>query len=533
MWEVTTKDSTHSQILDSLYSKKTVSNFKQLIELKDSILNQLKSDGYFGLLEQPLQRLNDSTYSSEIDLGKKYTHIKINSTALDDQSKEVLDILLSRKRNKNTIPAHQLQQQLTELKDYLNNQGYNMAKVEPVEFIFNPTDTVHLTIEVTAGSLRTIDRIAIKGYPNFPKTYLKAITRKNKEANQKNINSITEKLGELSFVEVVKEPELLFKKDSTILYTYLKRTNNNTVDGMIGFNSNQDGTLELNGYLDLLLQNNLNTGELFHIIYRGDNEDQTRLNVNLKLPYILKSKIGLQSNLEILRRDSTYQNTQIKAGLFYLPNHLTEIGMNYTSTSSTATDLNNTNSRNYNFNGIGFNFIHERRNNRPLQQEQFLVSNTVNIGSRELSNDSDYQIRIKTTLLKHFRITEKQSFLAIGRLNYLKTENSIFNELYQVGGLNSIRGFNQNAIDTSFFSSINTEYRIELSPGIYIHSIVDAGYFENFNTKNLENLYSFGFGTGILTNAGLLKLSIANGVFNNSKVDFSSTIAHLNLLIRF
>jgi len=422
-------------IVDSIYSTQKSSNYKNLLELKDSILQKVRNTGYFGLLEQPIKKINDSTYLSKIKLGRKFTHVRLTSNAIDENSKEFLESTLSRKRNNHIVKSSQLHQRLNELKDYLNNQGYAMAKLQPIAFEFNQTDTVNLTIQITAGSLRKIDRVKTKGYSDFPKAYLKAIVKKHQQANQKNITAINDKLNQLPFTEVLKEPELLFKKDSTIMYTYLKRTHNNTADGMIGFNTNQEGNLELNGYLDLILTNNLNTGESLHIIYRGDNEDQTRLNVNLKLPYILRSNIGVQSSLEILRRDSTYQNSKIQAGLFYLPNHQTEIG--------------------------------------------------------------------------------------------------IFNELYQVGGLNSIRGFNQNAIDTAFFTSVNTEYRIQLSPGIYLHSILDLGYFENFTTKKLENLYSFGIGTGILTNAGLLKLSIANGVFNNAKVDFSSTIAHINLLVRF
>ena len=520
-------------IVDSIYSTQKSSNYKNLLELKDSILQKVRNTGYFGLLEQPIKKINDSTYLSKIKLGRKFTHVRLTSNAIDENSKEFLESTLSRKRNNHIVKSSQLHQRLNELKDYLNNQGYAMAKLQPIAFEFNQTDTVNLTIQITAGSLRKIDRVETKGYSDFPKAYLKAIVKKHQQANQKNITAINDKLNQLPFTEVLKEPELLFKKDSTIMYTYLKRTHNNTADGMIGFNTNQEGNLELNGYLDLILTNNLNTGESLHIIYRGDNEDQTRLNVNLKLPYILRSNIGVQSSLEILRRDSTYQNSKIQAGLFYLPNHQTEIGLSYTSTFSTANDITNTDSSDFNYNGIALNISNQKQSNNPLQLEQFILTTTLQLGSRKTMGTSSNQLRIETMAMKHFKLSTTHSFLTTGHLRFINTEETIFNELYQVGGLNSIRGFNQNAIDTAFFTSVNTEYRIQLSPGIYLHSILDLGYFENFTTKKLENLYSFGIGTGILTNAGLLKLSIANGVFNNAKVDFSSTIAHINLLVRF
>jgi hypothetical protein len=66
-----------------------------------------------------------------------------------------------------------------------------------------------------------------------------------------------------------------------------------------------------------------------------------------------------------------------------------------------------------------------------------------------------------------------------------------------------------------------------------VHSILDIGIFENFNSKTLDKIYGYGVGIAILTQAGVLNLSIANGRFENAKVDLSSTVAHINLQIIF
>jgi len=109
----------------------------------------------------------------------------------------------------------------------------------------------------------------------------------------------------------------------------------------------------------------------------------------------------------------------------------------------------------------------------------------------------------------------------------------LVNELYRFGGINSIRGFNENSIDASLFSIINTEYRYQFNDGIYVHSIIDLGYFENETISIKQNLYSFGFGLGLNTKAGLFKFNVANGNAQDSDFSFSNTKIHISISSKF
>ena len=75
------------------------------------------------------------------------------------------------------------------------------------------------------------------------------------------------------------------------------------------------------------------------------------------------------------------------------------------------------------------------------------------------------------------------------------------NELLRFGGINSIRGFEENSIYATLYGITNTEYRYKLNNSIFIHSIIDAGYFENKILNIKEKLFGYGFGFGILTNS--------------------------------
>ena len=116
---------------------------------------------------------------------------------------------------------------------------------------------------------------------------------------------------------------------------------------------------------------------------------------------------------------------------------------------------------------------------------------------------------------------------------YLQSDDYIINELYRFGGINSIRGFNENALQGNMFSSLLTEYRYVLSPSIYVHSIMDFAYFQD-KTSNLKgNLLGLGFGFGILTKNGLLNLVYANGSTKDQAIKLSNSIVHISLKANF
>jgi outer membrane translocation and assembly module TamA len=96
-----------------------------------------------------------------------------------------------------------------------------------------------------------------------------------------------------------------------------------------------------------------------------------------------------------------------------------------------------------------------------------------------------------------------------------------------------MRGFDENSIDAHLFSVINTEYRYRFNQGFYAHSIIDIAYFENDISGQKEQLYSFGFGLGFLTKAGVLRLNVANGNSSGQTVQFSNTKIHLSLTSKF
>ena len=96
------------------------------------------------------------------------------------------------------------------------------------------------------------------------------------------------------------------------------------------------------------------------------------------------------------------------------------------------------------------------------------------------------------------------------------------------GGINSIRGFEENSIATNKMFLINSEFRFKLNNDIYINSIIDSAYYENIIENNSINIYGVGFGLNINTKSGVFRINYANGIRKGQDIDLKLSKIHLS-----
>ncbi|BAO54250.1 BamA/TamA family outer membrane protein [Nonlabens marinus] len=502
--------------------------------ITDSIQQLYLKQGYLNLRASIDSTSSNDLIRHSLFLGNRFSTIAV-STQIIDSSGNLMESSLSRKRNTYTSPAR-LEKVVLRIQNNWNDQGQPFAKISTKEWDFKNRDTAKLILSVQNSNSRKIDRIVVEGYPNYPSNQIQNVLNKKTVYNSRNLKRIENQLYNYPYFEKIREPQALFKKDSTLLYVYLKKKSANSADGLIGFNTDEAGKLELNGFLEATLINNFNLGERLDFEYRNDNEDQTRLSLDVDLPSIIKKRIGITTGLELLRRDSLYQNTTLILGANYMLPQNATLRVTYQSKNSTGSLNTNNNlpeATNYDLNGITTSYSILTTNSNQLQPELFKLHLTAGYQNRTLQGAPDNQIEVSAVAKKLWKLPYR-IYLSTQINSYLlKTNNLQFNELVQIGGTNTIRGFNQNSIDTAAYSLLQTDLRYVINEQIYINLLGDGGVFEEYTSRNPQYLYTFGAGFGILTRAGVLRFEVANGRFNRSKQGISSTIAHLNLKVFF
>jgi hypothetical protein len=124
--------------------------------------------------------------------------------------------------------------------------------------------------------------------------------------------------------------------------------------------------------------------------------------------------------------------------------------------------------------------------------------------------DADFFLHIKT------RRTLKMGTKSA----YLQNDNMFQNEVYRIGGLRTLRGFDEESIFASAYSIFTLEYRYLLEENSYLYFFGDGAYYENqsksYTGDRYDTPYGFGAGISFETKAGIFSINYALGKqFNN------------------
>lgn len=526
--EIKGSNEIENKTIDSLMYAKKHQNTQSLVDELNLFSEKVFKNGYLEFTQEPLVKKNDSTFLSTFSLGKKnkFIHIYIG------KNKEVLNL------SQDTLKIA-----LSETEDFMNtslnlmeNKGFSLAQLQLINFR-KCNKSLCADLSLKAEKIRTLDDIVINGYDKFPEGHKKQIKRnyRNKVFNQENLKKLHNDFEKLQFVTQPKYPEILFTKDSTQVYVYLEKAKPNTFDGFVGFNNDEKGKLIINGYLDLQLQNILNGGEKFSLFWKSDGQNQKTFNGAIEIPYVFKSPVGIKAQLNIFKQDSIFQNTQTSIDLGYYFTYNTKVFLGFQSAESS--DIQNTN--NSIISDFKNSFITSHLDYTLFNADDFLFPDKTQVylkigtGKRNSKTTTNNQFFTTCNLSHNLYLNKKNSINIKSHNYYLKSDGYILNELHRFGGINSIRGFNENSLQANLFTSILSEYRYAVNESLYLHSIIDYGYYQDKTASQSNNLIGLGFGFGLLTKNGLFNFIYANGSTNDQPIKLSNSIVHISFKARF
>lgn len=529
-------DSIETNIINSIGYPKTFVDFDELQTEVTLFKDQLFQRGYIeaqilDIIQTP------PIVTVRLALGSKYDFIQLYASKSIFDLLELDGIKTNDSRAYYAVEIAALEPLLNSLTELLTTKSYPFASISLKKIAAIDQSTLRADLVVETKKSRQLQSVELKGYEKFPRSFIKHYLgiKPNTPFDLKAIQSKTEAINQLLFAKQIRPAEVLFTQDTTRVYLYLEKIKSNRFDGFLGFGSDENsGALELNGYLNLNLINNLNFGESFRLNYRTDENDLKTFQTQLTLPYLFKSPIGSELELNIFKKDSTFTTAEQAINLFYQVNPKQKVFLGVRSTQSNALGQEtNSNLVDYKTNAYELKYTYQQRTPQNLL---FPLSGSLELrlsrSKRKTINTTTNQLLYLLNASKIFNLNQKNSFYLNLQLQGIDSDTYLFNELIRFGGINSIRGFEENSINTSGLGILISEYRYQLSPTLYIHSIIDAGYFEA-PAQSDQKLYGFGFGFGLLTDAGLLKFNLANGQVENQNFRFSDSKIHLSLRTTF
>ncbi|MFY8187442.1 MAG: hypothetical protein ACOVLC_05725 [Flavobacterium sp.] len=530
--EIKGTNTEEDKLLQTISIQKEHKNYQSVLKSVRETQEFLYKSGFIFAENIEQTKKNDSTFVFTYNIGRKIKEIYVHLESPNNKDLLVPDfendtIKLSFENLENT-----LQRWLSKLE----NAGFSLSKIQLIDYRAHQNHFV-ATLKIESTQKRNFNQIVVNGFPKFPKSHLKQLERRyrNKTFNQTEVRNLHNDINRFNFVSQFKYPEILFTTDSTDVYVYLAKATSNKFEGFLGFGNDENSRVIFNGYLDLGLNNIFNTGEKTSIYWKSDGREQTTFNIATELPYIFQTSFALKASLNLFKQDSTFQNTKTNVELGYLFSYNKRAYLGYQSSSSN--DIQNTNSnslQDFKNSFVTQSFEYTQNNvDDLLFREQTFLEAKIGFGNRTTATEKTSQQLFQ---LKGFHLfyLNKNNIIFLKTENYMLVSDAFFtNELYRFGGINSIRGFNENSLQASVFTSLMTEYRLKLGEELYLHSLLDYGYFNDQVTALKGNLLSFGFGLGLRTKNGLFNLVYANGATENQAVKLSNAIVHISFTARF
>lgn len=534
-----TATSEKTALPDTLLGLNKLTNLQSLEKRVTIINQQLIKKGFLDSNVQKAVRINDSIYSSTIYLGDKIEYITIHAP-------NNFEIPPFSKTKKSHLLAYEnLDLFLNSILTTFEQKGNALANIR-LKNIERKKSQIQAELEIFKSSSRNLTNIILEQTNNLqiPKNILTQIKKKylNKTYNKETLSNIYNQFETLGFAQNSKYPEVLLTTDSTAVYVYLEKQNANTFDGFIGFRNNDAQKIQLNGYANIELQNILKRGEKIHINWKSDGQDQKTFDASVELPFIFNSPIGLKTELNLFRQDSTFQNTKTMIAATYGIKSRQIITVGYQTT--TSSDIQNTNSAAINdysnsFLTLGYNYILTTK--QPSNSEPNQLSVNFGLGKRDINNTANpkTQKQFSTSINWTYNITlsQKNNIIIQSNSYLLRSENLLQNELYRFGGFNSLRGFNENSLQASMATILQTEFRTTLNTQLYFHSILDYSLAKDetssSSNNNATSRLGTGFGIGLKTSNGLLKLAFANGTTLENKFNLQNNLVHISYNVKF
>jgi len=524
-----TNDTIQNRIVSEIYYTKKHPQKKDVLDEINRILQQVKKRGFFTARIDSISKA-DKTFSAHIDLGKKTNKIIIINKLKPEERTKLYGASQTSESAIDSIKikTNEFDEFTNQLLKQIDKLGKSFSEISYINPILK-NDTLIIELTISDSSNRTIDKVIVRGYNAFPEKFISnyfLINTKTVFSKQK-LKTISTLTNRLDFIKENKAPEVLFKKDSTHLYLFFDKLGTSSFDGIVNFSSKENGKgLLLNGNLDLKLNNTFNSGEKFEIIWNKVSDEKTDFKINSYVPYLFNSKFSTTLEFNLYRQDSTFINTNFKFNTDYSINQRSHASVLYRSENSNylLNTLNNeiTSYSNY-FIGLGYQM--KKLSTSKLYDFNKGIKLNLIVGKRKTSLESINQLKLHFSVFTNLQINDK-GYLAIkNESGLLTSKNYLLNELFRIGGANSIRGYNEQSIFTNGYSYSNIEFRYLLDRSSYLYSITDLGAYKESSTKKIKKLLGIGAGYQFKINNNFVNIgyvistnSRTNTKLNNSRL---------------
>ena len=526
---------------------------------------ELRTKGYLTASVDSM-RLDSSSAIVTLFLGEQYRWAKVETRPSDEM---VLDaVRFPRHEFSGSLDLSSLKLWQQKILDYLEENGHPFGKVY-VDSIGIICREVNALLKIDPGPLYKIDSISIHGDVKVRKEFLQNYLdlRDGSLYNRKKLEGISRKIASISYLQEERSPDLTLLSGGSILNLYLKAKKNSQANVLIGLQPNSDqltGNQKLMLTVDanVLLRNALGSGETIGLIWQQLQQKSPRLNILFDQPYAFHSPFGLNFSFDMYKKDSAFLNVTMNLGTSYRLEERQTVRVFLQRRQSIVSVVNtaavmqtrklpreaDVSSINL---GLGYSFQNTDLAFNPRKGNELTVTATA--GAKKIKKNNqileiedpsdpsfDYGHLYDTVRLNafQFRTTGTAAhFIPFGAQSTIRlamnagiyeSANYFRNELFQIGGIKLLRGFDEESQYVSQYAIGTVEYRYRMGLNSFFFAFADGGWGKHqLEIKKDHAYFGTGIGLSFETKAGMINLAWAVGTRDDTQINLRQSKVHV------
>ena len=535
---------------------------------KAKLFSEIQSKAFlFPVIEKEYYSKEKDTLFSFWDLGTKYKNIKISSGNLPEKIYSEINEL----QNKVSFSDSKLSQLRNKILETSLNNGYPFSVVF-FDSIQIDSSNIQVAVNLQTGPLFYFDSLDFAGTSELKLKYLRSFCniKPGTLYNESFLKEVNNTLTELPYIRITRPLGVYFYGNKAKPYVYIDKKKAGNFDGIIGFapNSSINNKLVVTGDLNLKLQNILGSGKALEIGFRSFLNSSQDLKIIFNWPYFLNTRFGIDYGFKLLKFDSLYLDLSNEMALQYrgygksvfkLMYHFQNVSLITVDTNSILLSKQLPPFHDIRSDLLGFSIRRNSLNNffNPSKGTKFEVeffAGTRKIIRNSVINDLQFsnadlveynlydslklqtvQLKLRYNFLSSFVIYKQLVFQFSSIGGHIYNEKLFQNELFRIGGLKTLKGFDEQSIfaETFLIGNIDLKYIIAENSSFVL--FYNQAYLRNSLASNFQVDFPKGFGAGmnIESKAGVFSLFYAVGSQKNNPILFNAARIHFGFVNYF
>jgi translocation and assembly module TamA len=446
------------------------------------------------------------------------------------------------------------------------NQGYPFATVGLDSVQLSDHDIAGRVV-LKRGPAITFDSLQIIGTSKTKKRFLTKYLQifPGQPYSQQRVDAAALLLRQLPYVRLRAAPEVRFARNRARVYLLLDERSSNQFDAIVGLlpNTGNTGGVQFTGDVNINLRNLRGGGKQIGVQWRKVDALTQSLDGNYLHPNFFGTPLELGATFNLYKQTNSYLTIRPRLQVTYPMAHAGRLtffaeqrssrllldSLAYTQIGSTLPDFIDSEANSY---GIAYSrtnlddlFFPHRGTFMSVQGG----AGTKTVRQNANISEALYQgVALHSTQYtfsargEHYWPLGRQGVvLARLRGEGLFNQQYFLNDLFRLGGLNSLRGFSENQFYTNAYGVGTLEFRQFTGPEGYVFVFVDQAVLQAYSPSDLTLGRALdqptGLGTGISfrTAAGLFQFvySVGRSSYYGQQLALSSSKIHFGLTSRF